>query len=102
MTPHQITLHPLSGSDETYSYGSLVGSGRSDALRSLLRLMVARGLRGAAEVRGIDGGLRLVVRNIEAAARYTMSEEDRDGFVLRSCGVLSVVPDKAGHECLCV
>jgi hypothetical protein len=83
--PHQITLRILNHSREEASCGGLSAVHRSDALRRLLRLMVAEGMSGPAEVRGGDGKLRMTVRSIEGAARFTLSEEDRDGFRLRRC-----------------
>ncbi|MCK8784257.1 hypothetical protein M0638_07685 [Roseomonas sp. NAR14] len=55
---------------------------RSDALRRLLREMVALGYSGAAEVRGEDGTLRLVIRSIERATRFILKEDERRGFSL--------------------
>lgn len=68
---------------ETCRCGTLTATGRTDALRSLLRLMVGNGLTGSAAVYGPEGGHpRLLVKDIEAAARYCLNEGDRSGLVL--------------------
>lgn len=81
--PHQITLRVLNHSREEASCGWLSAAHRCDALRRLLRLMVAEGMTGPAEVRGGDGKLRMTVRSIEGAARFTLSEDDKRGLQLR-------------------
>jgi len=79
MSPHPITLSigrrtGSRGVVETYSCGDLSESHHTDGLRRLLRRMIAHGLTGPAEVRGENGMLRMVVSDIEAAAKRTLSE----------------------------
>lgn len=68
---------------ETYRCGPYSATGRTDALRSLLRQMVAAGLTGSAHLHDRAGHHRLTIRDIATAAAWTLSEEDRRGFVLR-------------------
>lgn len=79
---HQITLVLHHNGSETMSSSGLSATHSADALRRLCRKMVAAGLIGPAEVRGLDGRLRLTIRSTEGAARYSLQETDNGGFRL--------------------
>lgn len=81
--PHQITCVLHRNGSETMSGSGLSVTHSTDALRRLCRKMVSAGLSGPAEVRGQDGKLRLTIRAIEGAARWTLSENDGRGLQLR-------------------
>ena len=80
---HTIEYLHSPAAPETYRCGSFSATGRTDALRSLLRQMVAAGLKGSARVRDTAARHCLTIRDIGSASAWTLSEEDARGFVLR-------------------
>lgn len=82
--PHTIVQSefctPTGESLTVYRCGGLVVRHRCDALRRLLRLMVASGLDGPAHTVGPNGTPRLLIRDIAGSAKFAQREHDDRGF----------------------
>lgn len=82
---HIITLHRhrrRADGVDVYSCGPYRAQHPTDALRLLLRLMIAAGMTGPAEVHDEDGKARLLVASIEEAAQRSMTERASGGLML--------------------
>lgn len=98
--PHRIQSLPVKGGDESFCHpaSGLSFTSSGDALRPLLRLMVAAGLSGPAET--FRGETRcLIVKDIVAASKFTLTETDRRGFRLRAYVPYSAKPSECPVQC---
>jgi hypothetical protein len=70
------------GTTHVYRVTGLSDTRGPDGLRRMFRQMVSADMRGAAQIVGRDGRVRMTCRSIEKAACYSIVEEDARGLRL--------------------